>query len=164
MQSRIFLGENRDDPRNYAFSARDRIDETVDMVRSVRGSRYHYIRNFIPDKGFPSLNRYKEKCFIVKPLMRQLLERGELTGPPAELMQSPPPEMLFDTENDPHEIYNLINSDLPEHKKILGEMREALDNWMVETGDLGGILEPDSLVAEFEKEMHDWFGTPEWYK
>jgi arylsulfatase A-like enzyme len=163
MQSRIFLGENRDDPREYVFSARDRIDETVDRVRSVRGSKYHYIRNFIPEKGFPSLNRYKEKCFLVKPLMRQLYEKGDLSGPPAELMQPPPPEMLFDTENDPHEINNLVNSDLPEHQKILEEMRGALEKWMKETGDLGGNFEPDSLVEQFEKEMHDWFGTPEWY-
>jgi len=164
MQSRIFLGQNRDDPRLYAFSARDRIDETVDRVRSVRGGRYHYIRNFLPGRGFPSLNRYKEKCFIVKPLMRQLFEQGKLSGPAAELMQPPPPEMLFDTENDPYEIINLVGSDLPEHRKVLEEMRKALDDWMLETGDLGSKFEPDSVVAQFEKEMHDWFGTPEWYK
>ncbi len=93
-----------------------------------------------------------------------MYERGELSGPPLQLMQSPPAEMLFDSENDPHEINNLINSDLPEHKDVLHTMREALDNWMLETGDRGGNFESDSLVAEFEKEMHDWFGTPTWYK
>jgi arylsulfatase A-like enzyme len=164
MQSQIFLGQNRESPRLYAFSARDRIDETVDRVRSVRGNKYHYIRNFLPGKGYPSLNRYKEKCFIVKPLTRQLYDEDKLSGPAAELMQSPPAEMLFDTENDPHEINNLIHSDLPEHRKILEEMRMALDNWIVDTGDLGGQYEPDSLVAAFEVEMHEWFGTPDWYK
>jgi arylsulfatase A-like enzyme len=164
MQSRIFLGTNRDLPRKYAFSARDRIDETVDWVRSVRGTKYHYIRNFLPDRGFPSLNRYKEKCFMVKPLMRELYELGRLSGPPAELMQTPPAELLYDTENDPHEINNLVNSELPEHKRVLEEMREALDKWIVDTGDLGGQFEPDSLVTTFEAEMDEWFGTPEWYK
>ena len=164
MQSRIILGGNKDLPRKYAFSARDRIDETVDWVRAVRGTKYHYIRNFLPDRGFPSLNRYKEKCFMVKPLMRELYELGRLSGPPAELMQTPPAELLYDTENDPHEINNLVNSDLPEHKRVLEEMREALDKWIVDTGDLGGQFEPDSLVASFEIEMHEWFGTPEWYK
>jgi hypothetical protein len=43
-------------------------------------------------------------------------------------------------------------------------MREALDKWIVDTGDLGGQFEPDSLVATFEAEMDEWFGTPEWYK
>lgn len=161
MQSRVFLGNGRDEPRTYAFSARDRIDETVDMVRSVRGSRYHYIRNYLPGRGFPTLNRYKEKCFLVKPLMRRMYENGELSGPPAELMQSPPPEMLFDTQSDPHEIHNLIHSGQPETMLLLKEMRFALDNWRRETGDLGNIFEPDSVVAKFEQEMHEWFGTPE---
>ena len=118
----------------------------------------------MPGRGFPSLNRYKEKCFLVKPLMRRLYEQGKLSGPAAVLMQAPPPEMLYDTENDPYEIHNLVNSDIPEHRKILEEMRQALDNWILETGDLGSNLEPDSLVAKFEKEMDDWFGTPGWYK
>ena len=43
--------------RRYAFSARDRIDETVNRVRSVRGTRYHYIRNYFPDRHFASLKQ-----------------------------------------------------------------------------------------------------------
>lgn len=163
MQSRIFLGPERDMPREFVFSARDRIDETVDRVRSVRGDRYHYLRNFLPGRGFPSLNRYKEKCFPVKPLMREMYAEDKLYGPPADLMRSPPPEMLFDTYNDPFEIHNLVNSELPEHKEVLIQMREALDTWIIETGDLGDKFEPDSVVLNFEKEMHEWFGTPEWY-
>jgi len=33
---------------------------------------------------------------------------------------------------------------------------------MVETGDRGHFVEPREIVAPFEKEMHDWFGTPNW--
>ena len=101
---------------------------------------------------------------MVKPLMRELYAQGELAGPPAELMQSPPAEMLYDTEKDPYEINNLVNSDMPEHKRVLAEMRRALDEWILDTGDLGGHFEPDSLVATFEVEMDEWFGTPEWYE
>jgi len=163
MQSRIFLGERTDTARTYAFSARDRIDETVDRVRSVRGKRYHYIRNFIPNMGFPSLNRYKEKCFLVKPLMRELYAAGKLTGPPAELMESPPAELLYDTQTDPYEINNLADSEDPEVQAILAEMRAELDQWIERTGDLGADLEPAEIVEPFELEMHDWFGTPDWY-
>ena len=42
-------------------------------------------------------------------------------------------------------------------------MRAALDIWEMETNDLGRWPEPDEVVAHFEKEMHDWFGTPKWY-
>jgi len=165
MQSRTFLGADADAPRRFAFSARDRIDETVNRIRSVRGSRYHYVRNDMPGQSFSSLNRYKEKCFLVKPLMRELYAAGKLTGPPAELMEPQlPPEQLFDTEHDPHEIHNLAASRKPEHRDALLQMRAALDVWIAEPGDLGQKLEPNGIVAPFEKEMHDWFGTPDWYQ
>ena len=164
MQSRVFLNGPTDRPRTYAFSARDRIDETVVRQRSVRDARYHYIRNFTPGSGFTTLNRYKEKCFPVKLLMRQLLAKGELSGPPADLMQPFPKEFLFDTREDPYEIKNLSNSDDPAHRDALVRMQAALDTWIIETGDRGHILEPLEVVAAFEKEMHDWFGTPAWQR
>jgi hypothetical protein len=163
MQSRIFLGERADPSRKYAFSARDRIDETVLRIRTVRDARYRYIRNYSRD-GFPALNRYKEKCFLVKPLMRKLAASGKLTGPPAELMKPVPYEQLFDTQADPHEVRNLADSNKPEHREALIRLRAALDVWMTETGDLGQWPEPPEVVAPFEKEMHDWFGTPSWYR
>jgi arylsulfatase A-like enzyme len=164
MQSRLFLGEKADRPRTYAFSARDRIDETVVRQRSVRDARYRYIRNFTPGAGFPTLNRYKEKCFLVKPLMRRLLAEGKLTGPPAELMKPFPAEMLYDTQDDPYEMKNLVDSDNPENQAALIRLRAALDTWIVETNDKGERPEPAEVVAPFEQEMHDWFGTPEWYE
>lgn len=163
MQSQIFFGENTDISRSFAISARDRIDETVNRVRSVREKKYHYIRNFIPGQGFSSLNRYKEKCFLVKPLMRELYAKGELTGAAAELMKPPPPELLYNTEADPYEINNLAESENPEHQEALIRLREALNTWMDETKDLGAIPEPPEVYEPFEKEMDAWFGTPEWY-
>lgn len=133
-------------------------------LRSVRDQRYHYIRNFTPGAGFATLNRYKEKCFPVKPLMRELLAQGKLVGPPADLMKPFPDELLYDTQSDPFEIKNLADSSDSEHRQALTRMRAALDTWIVETGDRGEIPEPREIVAPFEKEMHDWFGTPEWYK
>ena len=66
-------------------------------------------------------------------------------------------------EADPHEINNLANSPKPEHRQALLQMRIALNTWIVETQDQGEFPEPAGVVAPFDKEMHDWFGTPEWY-
>ncbi len=161
MQSLRFLGEDADPPRDYAFSARDRIDETVLRLRSVRGPRFHYIRNIVGGEGFPTLNRYKEKCFLVKPLMREMHAQGTLEGAAAALWAPFPAEQLYDTEADPHEINDLASDS--EYQMVLEEMRAALDTWMVETEDLGQFLEPDSIVSPFIQEMHDWFGTPGWH-
>ncbi|KAA5541355.1 sulfatase [Roseiconus nitratireducens] len=162
MQSRVFLGRDAGPERTFAFAARDRIDETVVRMRSVHDRRYHYIRNYTPGAGFETLNRYKEKCFLVKPLMRQLKAQGKLSGPPLELMEPFPNEMLFDTETDPDEIHNLAKSESPEHQSALTRLRAALDTWMVETGDRGYLLEPEAVVAPFRQEMDAWFGTPQW--
>ena len=95
----------------------------------------------MPEQGFASLNRYKEKCFAVKPLMRELHAQGKLTKAAAELMEPLPYEQLYDTHNDPHEINNLVDSETPEHREALYRLRAALDTWISETGDQGEWLD-----------------------
>jgi arylsulfatase A-like enzyme len=164
MQGRVFLGDRIDPPRTFAFAARDRIDETVQRIRSVHDTRFHYIRNFTNGPTFASLNRYKEKCFLILPAMRELHAKGQLHGPPLELMQrTGPSEELYDTQADPHEINNLLVSSKTEHREALVRLRSALDAWMVETGDRGAIPEPSSVIAPLADEMDKWFGTPTWY-
>lgn len=165
MQGRVIFGPRADPPRPFAFAARDRIDETVQRIRSVHDRRFHYIRTFTNGPTFASLNRYKEKCFPIMPLMREMQGAGTLTGPPLALMQRKGPcEELYDTQADPHEINDLVDSPKPEHREALTRLRAALDEWMVETKDRGAIPEAPSIIAPFEKEMDAWFGTPKWFK
>jgi N-sulfoglucosamine sulfohydrolase len=165
MQGRVFLGATTEAPRTYAFAARDRIDETEQRIRSVHDERYHYIRNFTTGPTFASLNRYKEKCFAIMPVLRELHAAGRLTGAPKELMERRgPSEELYDTRDDRYEVKNLVSSSQPEHREALLRLRAALDAWIIETGDRGDKPEPREVVAPFAKEMHDWFGTPAWAK
>jgi N-sulfoglucosamine sulfohydrolase len=132
-------------------------------LRSVHDGRYHYIRTFSDGPTFASLNRYKEKCFLIMPLMRRLHAEGKLAGPPAELMDRRGPlEELYDLEADPHEVRNLADSEDPGHWAALLRLRAALETWITETGDRGQWPEPPEVVAPFEQEMHEWFGTPAW--
>lgn len=163
MQGRVFLGANAEAPRRYAFAARDRIDETVQRIRSVHDERFHYIRTLSTGPTFASLNRYKEKCFPIMGVMRTLDAEGRLSGPPLDLMRRAGPcEELYDTAADPHEVVNLIDATAPEPREALARLRAALDTWIVETGDRGEFPEPPEVVAPFAGEMHRWFGTPEW--
>jgi arylsulfatase A-like enzyme len=163
IQGRVFLGPHAAEPRKIAFSARDRIDESEHRIRTARTDRYRYLRNFRPDPVM-SLNRYKEKCFRIVPQMRTLLAAGGLNPTQAALFAPLPPEELYDIVNDPHEITNLVGSSQPEHKQALAELRAAVERWIVETDDRGRFDEPRDVVAPFAKEMHDWFGTPAWYR
>lgn len=165
MQGRVFLGKETEAPRTFAFAARDRIDETQQRIRSVHDDRYHYIRTISIGPTFASLNRYKEKCFAIMPVMRGLHAQGKLTGPALELMQRTGPcEELYNTQTDPHEVKNLLTSQEPEHREALIRLRAALDTWMTETGDRGAIPEPAEVIAPFAQEMHQWFGTPSWVR
>jgi len=165
MQGRTFLGAEIDPPRTYAFAARDRIDETVQRIRSVHDARYHYLRTFSTGPTFASLNRYKEKCFLIIPLMRELLADGKLSGPPLDLMQRRGPcEELYDTQADPHEVANLIASTRPEDHDALTRLRAALETWITETHDQGVTPEAAEIIASVAQEMHAWFGTPRWEK
>jgi len=97
--------------------------------------------------------------------MRKLHSEGKLTGAAARwFAKQKPQEELYDTRSDPYEINNLAESNQPEHRETLVRMRAALDTWVSDTGDRGQIREPEEIVAPFTKEMHDWFGTPDWAK
>jgi hypothetical protein len=75
-----------------------------------------------------------------------------------------PSEELYDLQTDPDEIHNRIDSTEPANRESLVRLRAALDTWITETGDRGQWPEPVEVVAPFEKEMHDWFGTPSWHR
>jgi hypothetical protein len=57
-------------------------------------------------------------------------------------------------------VSNRAKSKSPDHREALLRLRAALDVWITETGDRLRFLEPREVVAPFEREMHEWFGTP----
>jgi arylsulfatase A-like enzyme len=131
-------------PREYVFAARDRCDETLDCIRCVRTKRYKYIRNFYPNRPHLQHNRYKDNKQIIK-TMRTLFAEGKLDLVQGRVLApTRPPEELYDLENDPHEINNLAG--LGEYKTLLNQMRLRLKRWMLESGDVGLIPEPELEV------------------
>ena len=133
IQGQIIFGPEAKE-RKYIFGARDRCDETVDRIRSVRDDRYKYIRNFMPERPYTQPNKYKQRQYPVLALMKQLHEQGKLT-PEQELFMAPrkPEEELYDLKNDPDELHNLAAS--PKHEKTLKTMRDVLSKWMKECDD-----------------------------
>lgn len=144
IEGRVFLGPGAK-KREYIIAARDRCDETIDRIRCVRTKRYKYIRNFMPERPYTQINRYKERSYPMLPLMKQLDAEGKLT-PVQALFMAPrkPDEELYDIQKDPYEIRNLAGS--PKHQKTLKKMRKILDKWIRETGDKGQFPEPESAI------------------
>lgn len=143
MQGIPFLGDKAGQPREAVFAARDRVDESYDMIRSVRTKNYLYIRNYYPNEPFPIWVPYLSNMPIYKEMLR-LDAEGKLTGPQKSWMAYyRPPEELYDVLADPYQIRNLIDD--PKMKEVLEALRKMHEQWTLETGDLGHMNEPEMI-------------------
>lgn len=148
MQAKNILAKDYQ-PREAVFAARDRCDETVDRIRSVRTDKYLYIRNFYPERPMLQPNAYKDAKVILKRL-RLLKMQEQLTGLQDRVLfaASRPPEELYAWTTDEHQTENLAEN--PDYQEVLAEMRSRLDRWIETSPDLGATPESDAM---YESEM-----------
>ena len=145
-----------DDPaaetRPYAFSEHNWHDYMA-FERGVRGPRFHYIRNGLPEVTCnPPADAVRSPTFQA---MRRLRDEGKLKPEQLGCFTVPRPrEELYDTQNDPHELQNL--ADAPQHAAVLAEMRKALDDWQRATAD----AKPERLTPDkFDRETAKAFNS-----
>ncbi|MEM7603320.1 MAG: sulfatase, partial [Verrucomicrobiota bacterium] len=145
-------------PREFIFAARDRCGDAPDRIRAVRTRNFKYLRNYHPEIPYMQHSGYKRAGYPVDTVMRVLHAKGEWTSP--FMAETKPEEELYDLRADPSEMTNLASD--PEYADTLKTMREALNSWIQETGDLGSVDESltvdlESVKAEkwasFEKRM-----------
>ncbi len=140
--------------RDAVYAARDRCDETVDHLRSVRTHDYKYIRNYLHQRPLLQPNAYKDNKAILIAL-KQAGEEGRLNEDQAKLLApSRAPEELYDLRNDPFELNNLAQSD--RHAKVVESMRKKLKHWEESTNDQGRNPEP---TAMFDSDMAVYLKT-----
>ncbi len=143
MQGIPFLGNQTGNERDAVFAARDRVDESYDMIRSVRTKNYLYARNYYPNEPFPIWVPYLSNMPIYKEMLR-LEAEGKLSGPQKSWMAySRPPEELYDVRKDPFQINNLIND--PKLKPVLEDLRKRHEEWTLRTSDMGHMNEPEMI-------------------
>uniref|UniRef100_UPI003567705B sulfatase/phosphatase domain-containing protein n=1 Tax=Stieleria sp. TaxID=2795976 RepID=UPI003567705B len=157
MQARDILADDYA-PREAAFAARDRCDETVDHIRSVRTKDFKYIRNFLPERPYLQPCAYKDAKAILIAL-RDEHAAGKLNDTQELLFrQTRPAEELYDLKNDPHEIHNLAGD--PQFAEKLTELRQRLDVWMEETDDQGRRAESEQMYDSDMKVYTDRLSLP----
>lgn len=146
-QGTPFLGEAAAPPPAYVFGYRDRMDERYEFIRSVRDARFRYIRNFFPHlPWFHDQTRLYPSTNPLLSTWHRLSLGGALDGPAATYMAATkPPEQLFDVSEDPHELRNLASD--PRYARVLERMRGALEEWILETHDLGFLPEGEMWLA-----------------
>jgi len=157
MQGQAFLGPHAAAPREYVYMARDRMDETYDIIRSVRDPRYRYIRNYQPSKPYAQYIAYMDEMPTLQE-MRRLNAAGKLTGPQKLFFRlEKPVEELFDSERDPHEINDLAGD--PKYAVELKRLRAVHELFMKETHDLA--LLPEEQLLERMRPGGKWAKTAE---
>lgn len=144
MQGWAFLGDKAAKPRQYIFGASSRVDEAYELSRCVRDKRYKYIRNYMPHLPYAQLSAWPDQGPVIKEL-RHLAAEGKLPGPQKLFMKPTKPiEELYDTQTDPHEIHNLVDS--PRHRHILQRMRQVQRKWLADMYDLGFLPEAEMHI------------------
>lgn len=143
MQGQVFAGADAAEPSTHVFFHADRMDAETDRTRAVTDGRFRYVRNDMTDRPRLYPVAYAENIPMMKDI-HALRDSGTAT-PEQWQVVSPgkPPEELYDTATDPHEVINL--ADDPKHAATLKELATALDAWIARTGDLGLLPEGEMV-------------------
>jgi len=144
LQGQAFLGPKAE-PREIAFAARDRMDQSYDMSRSARNKRFKYIRNYNPEQTHVPWETFRNRHPVLQEIWR-LAAEGELTEAQSWLFEPRAAEELYDVEQDPWERHNLAEN--PEYQEELAKLRTAMNEWQRDIGDLG-LMSEDEMVERF---------------
>jgi N-sulfoglucosamine sulfohydrolase len=143
--------------REFVIAAKDRMDSTVDRVRSIRtAGGIKYIRNFMTDRPYWQENFRSKRDYAKR--MVQLYREKKLT-PGQAWFWGPdrPSEELYDLNKDPYELHN--RADDPEYRAQLRQMRAQLDKWVKETDDKGQY--PEERVPKEDRKGWQCVGPRE---
>ncbi|MBA4187821.1 MAG: sulfatase [Planctomycetaceae bacterium] len=154
MQGRNVFAKDYYAKRDAVFAARDRCDETMEHLRSVRTERFKYIRNYMNERPHLQPCRYKDDKAIVQKL-RELHTAKKLDELTEKLLfaDKRPAEELYDLSVDPFEVNNLATD--PNHKATLDVMKKQLAEWEERTDDKGRKPEP---IAIYDSDMKVYLG------
>jgi len=142
----VLIGEHRSAPVPYIELSSDGSDNGMDMVRTITDGRYMYSRNFMPYMPESRYINYAEISEIKK-LMRLDFENNKLNEVQKQYFEPRPSEFLFDTQQDPWEMNNLV--DYPAYQALLHKMRQQLDASVMQSQEI--MFLPEYELATFRQ-------------
>jgi uncharacterized sulfatase len=140
MQGHAFLGLHIAPEQPYVYGFRGRMDERIDLVRSVRDKRYVYVRQYMPHRIYGQHLAYMFETPTTR-VWKRLHEEGKLNRAQRAFWETKPAEELYDLSNDPDEIDNLAGS--PQHRSVLLRLRRAQQELAVKIRDVGFLPEAE---------------------
>jgi hypothetical protein len=148
MQGQAFLGNQQKPERQYAYGFRGRMDEAIDLSRSVRDKKYRYIRNYLPHKIYGQHLDYQWKAPSIRSWEAEY-KAGRLNEVQSRFWQPKPAEELYDVAADPDNIHNLATD--PQYARELTRLRNANDQWLRQSQDVGFI--PEAILAKIAGQL-----------
>lgn len=140
MQGHAFAGEFETEGPEFSFGFRGRMDERLDLVRTVMDQRYVYLRQYMPHRIYGQYIQYMFQTPTTR-VWHDLFQAGKLNEAQSHFWKEKPAEELYDLQSDPDEVHNLANS--PEHQAVLKKMRKAHQEWEKEIRDVGFLSEAE---------------------
>ena len=162
MQGRAFAGPHQTEPQKFSYGFRGRMDERYDLVRTVMGKRYIYLRQYMPHRIY---GQYIDYMFVT-PTTRVWHDKyyaGELNAAQSHFWEPKPSEELYDLQTDPDEVTNLAGSDDAEHQKVLTEMRAAHQAWERDIRDVGFLPEAEVHSRSVDSSPYEMGHDPKQY-
>ncbi len=140
MHGHAFAGQFETESPEYSYGFRGRMDERIDLVRSVLGKRYVYIRQYMPHRIYGQYIDYMFQTPTTR-IWHDMYEAGKLNEAQSHFWEEKPAEELYDLETDPDEVNNLVDS--ADHEDVLVKMRKAHQDWEKEIRDVGFLPEAE---------------------
>ena len=139
MQGHAFAGPFQTEPQPFIFGMRGRMDERMDLVRSVTDGRYVYLRNYYPHVSQAQRVAYQFETPATR-VWNDLFLAGKTTPAQSLFWRTPKdPEELYDLQSDRDEVTNLASS--PKHKPILEKLRATQREHLAKIRDVGFLPE-----------------------
>lgn len=153
MQGNAFLGSQKTVDPEFVYMFRGRMDERYDMSRAVRDRKYRYIKNYMPYRIYGQYLEYLWRAPSVGS-WENAYKTGLCNPFQSVFWNAKPIEELYDTENDPWEIYNLASD--PQYNDVLVRMRKANRDWILEIKDTGFIPEAELINVVGDATAYDY--------
>lgn len=144
MQGRVFLGDNKEPAPESVHFFRDRMADCYDFSRAVTDGHFYLIRNFMPHRPRGRDTRYGFQVQANWRAWETHYEAGQCDATQSQFFKPKPSVEFFNTDTDPWHVENQANQS--EYKERRAKLAKDLDDWMIETRDLGIV--PEAMFVD----------------
>jgi uncharacterized sulfatase len=160
MQGQAFAGGFATEAPEFSYGFRGRMDERIDLVRSVRDARYTYLRQYMPHRIYGAYLDYMFQTPTTR-IWKEMFDAGKLNEEQSHFWQKKPTEELYDLSTDRDEVHNLAGD--PAHAETLARFRDAHLSWERRIVDVGMLPEAEVLARSKGSSPYEMARDPERY-